>query len=99
MHRTITWHEPKNRRNRSKHKVAFTEAAQVFDDPLAVIELDETHSRGEVRLTTIGYSRGNRLLRVTHTEILLEEYEVVAIHIISAREPENWEREIYEEVI
>lgn len=95
--RTITWDEKKAKPNRANHRVSFTEAATVFDDPLAYTESDRKHSRNEQRYTTVGYSSRNRLLRLTHTEEEIVEYDVLELRIISARVPENRERKIYEE--
>ena len=97
MFRTITWREDKARLNLKEHRVSFNEAMTVFNDPLAFTEPDRKHSHGEERFTTVGQSTKNRLIRVTHLERDIVEYDVLNLHIISAREPENWEREIYEE--
>lgn len=97
MFRTITWREEKARLNFKEHRISFNEAMTVFDDPLSFTEPDHKHSRGEERFTTVGRSNKNRLIRVTHLERDIVEYSVLSLHIISARKPENWEREVYEE--
>jgi uncharacterized protein len=48
------WDPEKDRSNREKHGVSFTEASTVFLDPLAITVLDERHSIGEFRFRTIG---------------------------------------------
>jgi uncharacterized protein len=43
------WDLRKARANPRKHRVSFDEASTAFADPLAVIFLDEDHSRQENR--------------------------------------------------
>ena len=54
--------------NLKKHRVSFSEAMTVFDDPLAQTFPDELHSEDESRFVTIGLSLKNRLLFVSHLE-------------------------------
>ncbi|NJL41870.1 MAG: BrnT family toxin, partial [Leptolyngbyaceae cyanobacterium SM1_4_3] len=70
--------------------VSFEEAKTVFDNGLAAIFDDETHSEGERREIIIGHSRNNRLLLISFTE------RPHAIRIISARLATRREREDYE---
>ena len=84
------WDDDKAQRNISKHRVAFTEAATVFEDYLSVTIVDIMHSDDEERLITIGASSGNRILVVIHTE--RGEW----IRIISARDATQHERRQYE---
>jgi len=53
MQQFFEWDEAKERSNYRKHGVLFEEAAQVFDDPLAVTEQDRI-AGGELRWQTIG---------------------------------------------
>jgi uncharacterized DUF497 family protein len=62
------WDPVKAKRNLSKHGVAFSEAATVFQDPLAVTGFDPDHSETEDRMVTFGISAVGRLLVVAHTE-------------------------------
>ncbi len=62
----------------------------MFGDPLATTIPDPDHSREEARFTTIGYSSGNHLVVVSHTE------EGDNLRIISAREATPHERKTYE---
>ena len=85
------WDEGKEHANRRKHSVSFQEATTIFGDPLAATIPDPDHSRGEPRFLTIGYSSGNRLIVVSHTE------EDGNFRIISAREASRPERRDYED--
>ena len=65
---TITWDEEKARRNSIKHPgITFNEAETVFDSALSSTIPDPEHSQDERRLATLGYTRNNKLLRVSHT--------------------------------
>ena len=85
------WDPAKDRRNRILHRVAFTEAATVFGDPLAWTIEDPDHSSSEARYLTTGLSRRRRLIIVSHT------YRAQRVRIISARLATNAERHVYEE--
>jgi uncharacterized DUF497 family protein len=85
------WDPVKDRRNRVHHRVAFTEAATVFGDPLAWTIEDPDHSTSEARYLTTGLSRRRRLIIVSHT------YRAQRVRIISARLATNTERHVYEE--
>ncbi len=61
------WDESKATANLKKHGVSFEEAKAVFDNPLAVIFNNETHSVDEQREIIIGHSQRNRLLLVSFT--------------------------------
>ncbi len=84
------WDSNKASSNAKKHGVSFEEAVTVFGDPLAITISDPGHSVGEIRLLTIGQSRLQRLLVVSHTE---REGEV---RLISARLATRQERRNYE---
>ena len=85
------WDPDKAARNLVKHRVAFTEAATVFGDPLAITFFDPDHSDEEERYLTFGYSIEGRLLVVSHTD------RGDRNRIISARVVNRKERKIYEE--
>lgn len=76
------------------HGISFDEASTVFNDPLARIFDDETHSFNELREIIIGHSVNNRLLLVCFTERSPD-----IIRIISARTLTRKERQAYEENI
>lgn len=84
------WDSNKANSNVKKHGVFFEEAVTVFGDPLAVSIFDPDHSASEVRFLTIGHSRAQRLLVVSHTERAGE------VRLISARLATRQERKNYE---
>ncbi len=75
-----------------RHRVTFEEAVTAFDDELAYIVEDETHSFDEPRQLLIGHSRSNRLLMVVFTQRNAD-----SIRIISARLADGKERKKYEQ--
>jgi uncharacterized DUF497 family protein len=56
------WDPQKAAKNLREHKVPFTEAATVFDDPLSVTVTDPDHSAEEDRFIIVGQSYRRRLL-------------------------------------
>ena len=91
MSYTFKWDTNKAIANWKKHRVTFTEAMQIFFDDLSSTIADEEHSDSEKRFVTIGESKRNRILVVSHTE---EESE---IRIISARVASKREKQQYQE--
>lgn len=87
----IEWDNQKAKRNLSKHKVSFEEAATIFGDTLSLTIEDPLHSDDEERFVAIGESSQQRLLVVVHTE------RGDNIRIISARLATPHERKTYEE--
>ena len=85
------WDPQKAKRNVHEHGVSFEEAATVFLDPLAMTYPDPDHSDEEDREITIGYSRNQRLLFVSHVQ------RTNRTRIISAREATRRERKQHEE--
>ena len=86
------WNERKDRANRKKHGLGFSEAALVFADPLARIFPDEGHSSGEYREIIVGHTPAKRLLVVSFTESATD-----VVRIISARRATKREQKDYEE--
>jgi uncharacterized protein len=85
------WNPKKASENFSKHGVSFSEAEQAFNDFYAIEEWDDAHSTAqETRFKMIAMS-GTRIL-VVHYTMRGENYR-----IISTREAENYEREIYDQ--
>ena len=87
------WDPEKAASNLDKHKVSFSEAATVFEDPLSFTVPDPDHSEEEPRLITLGASAQGRLLMVAHTE------RRDRLRLISARTLTRSERKAYEEEI
>jgi uncharacterized protein len=89
---TFEWDERKDRSNRKKHGVGFSEAALVFINPLARIFPDEDHSAKEQREIIIGHSSATRLLVISFTQPGPD-----IVRIISARRATKREQQDYEE--
>jgi len=87
----IEWDPKKAKSNLKKHGVSFEEAATALSDPMAATGRDPDHSIYEERFITFGVSQAGRLLVVSHTE------GKAIIRIISARNADKGERELYEE--
>ncbi|MFZ5448992.1 MAG: BrnT family toxin [Thermodesulfobacteriota bacterium] len=85
------WDAKKAKANKQKHGITFHEAATVFGDPLAITFPDPDHSLDEDRYITIGMSRFNQMLIVSHSS------RGETLRIISARRITRQERKIYEE--
>jgi uncharacterized DUF497 family protein len=90
----FTWDENKNRANLQKHGISFETAAQVFDDPNAIMRLDASVDH-EARWQTIGcVAEGLLVVLVVHT--ITEDDGGEVIRIISARKATARERKLYE---
>ncbi len=84
------WDRKKAKYNLRKHGVSFEEASTVFDDLLATVYEDETHSVHEKRFFMIGTSVRRRLLIVYFAD------RSQRIRVISARTPTKREKKFYE---
>ena len=84
------WDPEKAARNEKWHDVSFEEACEAFDDDRAAVLVDDAHSWNEQRFNLIGMV-GGRLLFVVYTE----RKKGTVIRLISAREAELEEEEIY----
>jgi uncharacterized DUF497 family protein len=87
------WDPEKARKNIKKHRVAFEEAATVFQGIWTITSYDPDHSEDEDRLITVGFSSSGRPLIVAHTD------RAERVRIINARELTRAELEAYEEEI
>ena len=85
------WDPEKDRVNREKHGISFSEASTVFGDPLARTVPDPRYSIGEYRYLTTGYTSTRRLVIVAHTE------RGERIRLITARDAKPKERRFYEQ--
>lgn len=92
----IAWDTAKAVANQHKHGVAFTEAATVLLDPLAITVFDAVHSEIEERWFTLGISCEGRLLAVSHT-YNDEDHDDIRVRLISARPATARERTQYEQ--
>ena len=90
---TYEWDAKKAKGNRRKHGISFEDAATVFLDPLALTFPDPDHSGGEEREITIGRSRRQQVVFVSHCP------RGDRVRIISARKTTRGERKQYEEGI
>jgi uncharacterized protein len=88
---SFEWDSTKARANRRKHGVRFEDAILAFDDPFALIAIDEPHSHSELREILIG--RSTRDVLVVVFTIRAEGQH----RIISARKATRTERKRYEE--
>ncbi len=92
---TWVWDEDKARSNLEKHRVAFSEAVLVFEDPLHLSKVDP-HPDGD-RWQTMGMV-GPAVLLVVHTfPVEWESGAALIGRIISARIATSHERRAYEE--
>ena len=87
------WNAAKAKITIQKHGVSFDQAATVFLDPLALTFPDPSHSGGEEREITIGYTAGHQVVFVSHCQ------RGDRMRIISARNATRSERRQYEEGI
>ncbi len=72
----------------------LSDAARVFADPYALVELDRIEN-GEERWQTVGVVEGVLLIMVAHT--VREQDDTEVIRVISARRANRRERRGYEE--
>ncbi|WNB74360.1 BrnT family toxin [Methylomonas koyamae] len=82
------WDDEKNQANLIKHRIAFEEAALIFQGPV-LTRIDNRKDYGEVREISIGQIEGQVVAVVVHT------YRNGTIRIISARLANRTERERY----
>ena len=88
------WNQTKDKANRSKHGISFTEAKSVFYDDFAMQFFDEMNSIDEDRYLLLGRSFESNVLIVCHCVRLHQSIEI--IRIISARQATRKERKHYE---
>lgn len=92
MRLNFEWDDNKAQTNLDKHGVSFDEAKTVFDDALALIFDDPTHSFGEQREIIIGYSDQNRLLLVCFTEINNNLIRIFSSRLTTKKERQDYEQ-------
>jgi len=96
MARRFEWDPQKAKANLAKHGVSFEQAELTFDDPNAVVEIDERSDYGEERLVRTAMVPGERFLFVANTERVEKNGDEV-FRIISARKATRHERHRYQE--
>jgi uncharacterized protein len=89
MAEDFEWDPEKAKVNWAKHGARFSDAATIFDDPLA-ITIEEQDRNGEERSITVGMDALGRLLVVVYV------FRGDKIRIISARGANEYERAEYE---
>lgn len=87
------WDPNKAERNFKRHAVTFEEAGSAFDDNLALIFEDETHSFDEPRELLIGHSSRNRLLLVVFTERRPSTIRIISARLANGKERKKYEQE------
>jgi uncharacterized protein len=87
------WDPEKEKQNRKKHKVAFTEACYVFADKSMLTLFDDEHSGDEDRWVTMGQTPDGKLLVVNHT--YRKSAGTEHVRIISARKATRGEERQY----
>jgi uncharacterized DUF497 family protein len=85
------WDLAKERLNRRRHGVSFTEATSAFLDEQAILIDDPDHSLSEDRFVLLGLSASFRLLLVCHCY----RTEGGVVRIISARKADRHELRDY----
>ena len=92
---SFTWDDRKAAANFRKHKVSFELAAEVLFDDYAIDMTDEQHNQDEDRRQIIGATNGKlRVLFVVYVERVRHD-NVELIRIISARDANRKEAELY----
>ncbi len=92
----FNWDPQKDKINVAKHGISFTEAQEIFDDPLHLSYMDYRYSYFEERWISIGQTKKLNLVVVANLFFTADGEEIV--RIISAREATQNERRQYEEV-
>ena len=88
------WDANKDFANQKKHGLSFSEAIEIFEDPLHVSILDKRYSYFEERWITVGMTKEQSI--VVAVNLYFDDAGEEVIRIISAREATNNEREKYE---
>ena len=94
MNYNFEWDPTKAKKNLSKHKISFEDAASIFKDKNSISMFDESHSENEERWATIGLDARTRTLVVIHTYISLDN-DTYNLRMISARKATKNEIKFY----
>jgi uncharacterized DUF497 family protein len=96
MESRFTWDPAKAQKNLRVHGISFEAAREVFSDPNHVVNENYfIEDQGEQRYGIIGLTMNVVLLLVVFVD--RTEADVEAIHIISARKADDYERRAYED--
>jgi uncharacterized DUF497 family protein len=85
------WDNAKGDWDLTKHGVSFDEAVTTFYDPLAMLQEDEPHSRGERRFVLVGQSSRGRGLVTIFAE-RGESFRLVSSRLATPRERRTYEK-------
>jgi uncharacterized DUF497 family protein len=85
------WDLAKAIENRRKHGVSFEEAATVFGDFDALIEIDAEHSEGEDRFIITGISARDRLLHAVYAIRGESMVRIISSRLATPHERRNYE--------
>jgi uncharacterized DUF497 family protein len=95
MDARFTWDPAKAQKNLRVHGISFETAKEVFNDPNHVVNENYfIEDQGEQRYGMIGLTLNLVLLLVVFVD---RTEDVEAIHIISARKADDYERRAYED--
>ncbi len=83
------WNEDKAIANIIKHKISFSEATTVFDDPYALYYKDSFHSFKEDRYIVLGYSNSNRMLIVSFTN-RMNKTRIISARLTTKKEKKQY---------
>jgi uncharacterized DUF497 family protein len=98
MDSRFTWDLLKAEKNLRAHGISFERAREVFSDPNHVVNENYfIEDQGEQRYGIIGLTRNVVLLLVVFVDRTEADADVEAIHIISARKADDYERRAYED--
>jgi uncharacterized DUF497 family protein len=86
------WDSAKAASNVRKHGVDFSDAVEVFKDPLAKVFADDWHSRGERREIIIGHTQDRRLCLVVFTESKDGNVRIISARFATPKEHRDYER-------
>ena len=87
------WDREKEKINIKKHGISFSDAQNVFNDPLQLSIPDEFHSEHEERWITVGMMKIRKVVVVVHIYRDMKNEEI--IRIISARSATPKEKRQY----
>jgi uncharacterized protein len=88
------WDTAKEKINKRKHKLSFSDACYIFTDKHMLTLFDPDHSAHEERWVTMGQARNGKIIIVVHT-YCEEDNGEERVRIISARKATKREADQY----